>query len=208
MKTITDENGNVVQNYAEEAVRQVISSGTCATISEILKDGVNDQVAGGARNAAVPGYQIAAKTGTSEKIDKDKETLRVGSCVAYAPYDNPVVSVLILCDEPMGDNVYGSVVAAPYVAGFLKTVRPYLGVEAGYVERKTISARPLVGATTENAKRDLDVNWHGIKYEIRVTANVSPTSSRLSVLPYIRIPARSSFIPARRCRNTISRCRT
>ncbi|MBR3836510.1 MAG: PASTA domain-containing protein [Clostridia bacterium] len=137
LKASLDEEGNVVENYATETKRQVVSTENCEVIWEYLYRSVEDQ--GGNRNAAVPGYKIAAKTGTSTKTEKSKdEKFYVASCVAFAPADDPEVAVIVLVDEPVG-NYYGSTVAAPYVAKILSEVLPYLGVEPEYTEEDKAS---------------------------------------------------------------------
>ena len=65
VEQITDDEGNVIYQHEIEAKRQVVSKDICAQISAILEDGVATD--GGAKNAAVKGYKVAAKTGTSEK---------------------------------------------------------------------------------------------------------------------------------------------
>lgn len=133
VQSMTDADGNVVYSRETEVRRTVISEKTAQTISEILAGGVAGD--GGAKNAYVAGYRVAAKTGTSEKIGDDRNA-RIGSCVAYAPADDPQVAVIIVVDEPTDGSRYGSVVAAPYVAGVLESILPYLGVEAVYTEEE------------------------------------------------------------------------
>ncbi len=170
LKEIVDDDGNVIQSYETELRRQVLSEETCDTITWILEDGVSGN--GGAKNAYVKGYKVAAKTGTSEKRDKldenGEKSYRLGSCVAYAPADDPQIAVLIVVDEPMQGSVYGSVVAAPYVSKLLSFVLPYLGVQAQYTEeelkRIEISLSNYVGATKEATINDL--SWRGIQYTI------------------------------------------
>lgn len=65
VQQITDDEGNIIYQHETEAKRQVISSAVCEEISKILEEGVSTD--GGAKNAAVKGYKVAAKTGTSEK---------------------------------------------------------------------------------------------------------------------------------------------
>jgi len=131
VKEIVDDDGNVIQTFGTNVKRQVVSTEVCSTISAILEDGVSGD--GGARNCRVKGYKVAGKTGTSEKIDEKDESgqtyLRVGSSIAYAPADDPEIAVIIICDEPMGGSVYGSVVAAPYVSDLLSSVLPHLDYE-------------------------------------------------------------------------------
>ncbi len=170
LKEIVDDDGNVVETYETDVKRQIVSEQTCATIAQILEEGVSGD--GGARNAYVKGYKVAAKTGTSEKRDKldanGEKSLRVGSCVAFAPADDPQVAVLIVVDEPSNGSVYGSVVAAPYVSNLLAFVLPYMGYEPTYTAEDLkvaeISVPGYVGSDIENAKVDLE--WREINYKI------------------------------------------
>ena len=140
VESITDPDGNTVYQHETQVRRQVISSQTAATVSQILAEGVAGD--GGAKNAYVAGYRVAAKTGTSEKIG-DNANARIGSCVAFAPADDPEIAVIIVVDEPTEGSKYGSVVAAPYVANVLEEILPYLEVEAIYTEEEE-SARSFV----------------------------------------------------------------
>ena len=133
VQSITDDSGNIIESATTAQTRQVVSTEVCDTISEILEEGVS--VAGGARNAYVAGYRIAAKTGTSEKIG-DNDDAYICSCVAYAPAESPVVCALIMVDEPTKGTLYGSVVAAPYIAKLMETILPHMGVEAVYSEEE------------------------------------------------------------------------
>ncbi|MBQ7836274.1 MAG: PASTA domain-containing protein, partial [Clostridia bacterium] len=155
---VVDDDGNVIKTYETDVKRQVVSTEVCKTISEILEDGVSGD--GGAKNAYVKGYKIAAKTGTSEKRDITDAALRVSSTVAYAPYDDPEIAILIMVDEPMGGVVYGSRVAAPYVANFMANVLPYLGYEPQYTEEelKNVDVNILnyKGYYLDTAKADIE----------------------------------------------------
>ncbi len=134
VSSITDDEGNVIQSYDTSVVRQVVSSEVCKTVSDILEGGVSGN--GGAKNAYVAGYRVAAKTGTSEKKNAGSLGSYVCSTVAYAPADNPQYAVIIIVDEPTCSVRYGSTVAAPYVGNVLETILPYLGVEAVYSEEE------------------------------------------------------------------------
>ena len=131
VESVTDAEGNCIYSHEKTVRNTVISKETAQTICEILAGGVAGD--GGAKNAYVAGYRVAAKTGTSEKIGDDREA-RIGSCVAFAPADAPEIAVLIVVDEPTEGSKYGSVVAAPYVANVLERILPYLGVQASYTE--------------------------------------------------------------------------
>ncbi len=148
MKQVIDKDGNIIDTYDTKAVRQIISTETCETLAKILEEGVSGN--GGAKNAYVAGYKVAAKTGTSQKRDKldenGEDTLRVSSCVAFAPADDPQIAVLILVDEPSAGSMYGSVVAAPYVSKYLAAALPYLGVEPQYSDEESAAIERTVGS--------------------------------------------------------------
>ncbi len=156
IKEITDKDGKVIYSQQTEVKRQVFSKDTCDTVSTILEQGVSTD--GGSKGAYIPGYRIAAKTGTSEKKDVfDTEyTPYVCSAVAFAPAEDPEVSVLFMVDEPTDGVLYASVIAAPYVGSLLEEVLPYVGVEAIYseeeIKNQAISAPALVAAKTTTAK--------------------------------------------------------
>ncbi|MBE6629376.1 MAG: PASTA domain-containing protein [Ruminococcaceae bacterium] len=133
VERMTDANGKVVYTHEIKERRTVISAETARTVCEILAGGVAGN--GGAKNAYVAGYRVAAKTGTSEKIGDDASA-RIGSCIAFAPADAPEIAVLIVVDEPTEGIKYGSVVAAPYVANVLEAILPYLGTKAVYTEEE------------------------------------------------------------------------
>ena len=134
VEQVTDQNGNVVYDHETEIRRQVISEAVSKELCDILEQGVSGN--GGAKNAYVMGYKIAAKTGTSEKIGDGDGSAYICSCLAFAPSDDAKIAVIIMVDEPTEGSLYGSTVAAPYIAKFMETVLPYLGVEAEYTEKE------------------------------------------------------------------------
>lgn len=143
---IVDNDGNPVYIADEEPQRQVVSTEVCRTIWDILEEGVSTD--GGAKNTYVPGYKIAAKTGTSEVRDVLAEGgesfLRVGSTVAFAPADDPQVAVIIVCDQPMTQQIYGAYVAAPYVAAVMEEILPYIGVERQWTDEERANMNTTV----------------------------------------------------------------
>ncbi len=86
---------------------------------------------GTASEVSVPGYTLAGKTGTAEKVVDGtySETQFVASFVGFAPADDPELLVSVAVDEPKGDY-YGGTVAAPAFGEIAKFALPYLGIEA------------------------------------------------------------------------------
>jgi cell division protein FtsI/penicillin-binding protein 2 len=80
--------------------------------------------------AAVPGYQVAGKTGTAQKPDASGgySTGRyVASFVGFVPATRPRVVILVTVDEPQG-AIWGGVVAAPAFADIARFALQYLEV--------------------------------------------------------------------------------
>lgn len=166
VSSIVDCNGETVWSFEEKDGERVVSAEVCNTLSAILEEGVSGD--GGAKNAAVAGYKIAAKTGTSQKRDIKDENLYVGSCVAYAPADDPKIAVIIVVDEPQSSIYYGSTVAAPYVSAFLAQALPYLGIEPEYSEKElaalSVEIGDYVGGELDDAKKA--ISGLGLGYEV------------------------------------------
>ena len=163
VREIVDDDGNTLASFGTNVVRQVISKETASTISQILAEGVSGD--GGAKNARVKGYSVAAKTGTSEK---GTDGARIASTVAYAPADNPEVICILIVDEPTQGSLYGSTVAAPYVSKILADVLPYLGIEPTYTEAELaameLKLQNFRGMSLDQAINKL--NSLGLSYEI------------------------------------------
>ncbi len=184
VESMTDGDGNVVWEHETRVLRQVVSTSVCKTVASILEEGVSGN--GGSKNAYVAGYRVAAKTGTSEKIGDD-ESLRIGSCVAFAPADDPEIAILIIVDEPTSANVFGSYVAAPYVANCLEKMLPVLGVEPVYTSseaaRLEVEIGNYMGMMSFSARESIEKS--GLSVEIigngeKVTAQVPAAGSKLS----------------------------
>ena len=163
VKEIVDDNGNVLASFGTTTVRQVVSEDVADSVNMILEEGVSGN--GGAKNAYVKGYKIAAKTGTSEK---GTDGSRIASTVAYAPADDPEVICILIVDEPTIGSLYGSTVAAPYVAKILGDVLPYLGFEPEYsaaeLEQAELNLPNFRGMSLDEAI--LRLMGEGLSYEI------------------------------------------
>lgn len=71
---------------------------------------------GTASEVSVPGYELAGKTGTANKIDPKTGAYvdnYIASFVGYAPATHPGVVVAVMVDEPAAGSFYGGEVAAP-----------------------------------------------------------------------------------------------
>ena len=150
VQDVTATSGEVLEHHEKEVVRQVVSAETSAKIRKYLT-GVVDS--GSGRNAAIPGYSVGGKTGTSQKYDENgkvSSTLLVASFVGFVPADDPEYLCMIIVDEPQVPVVYGSTVAAPYVQQVLKNVLTYFSVPTDRKE-SAVSVPDVRGMTVEQA---------------------------------------------------------
>ncbi len=138
VKQILDSDGNVVSNTEPTVIRQVISEETSAQVAALAEKVVSETGGSGIR-AAVPGYRIGGKTGTSQKLDQDGDDI-ILSFYGYAPADDPEIAILVMLDEPQKNNQYGSVIAAPVVGNIFADILPYLGYEPSYTEEQLSTA--------------------------------------------------------------------
>ncbi len=93
--------------------RRVVSPQTAKTMAQLLEQ-VTTTADGTGAAASVPGYRVAGKTGTANRIDPNTGTYKgyVASFVGFAPADNPSLVVLVTLDDPQS-SYYGGTVAAP-----------------------------------------------------------------------------------------------
>ena len=163
---ITDESGKILLKQEPTVLRQVISEETSAKMRLLIESVVTE---GTAKNAAVSGYKIGGKTGTSEKIDVfDENGQRVSdkivSFVGIAPMDNPRYIILVALDTPAADTgiyISGGVMAAPTVGGVLGEILPYLEVpKAGAPSVETVP--DLEGLSLAEAKKELSFPYRTV----------------------------------------------
>jgi len=117
VEKITDADGRVVQQRLPQVRRRVISEQTARKVREMMV--AVTESGGTGTKAALPGYIVAGKTGTAQKVDPvtggyspDK---RVSSFIGFVPADNPALVISVTVDEPEG-KAYGGLVAAPVFA--------------------------------------------------------------------------------------------
>ncbi len=158
-----DSKGNTVKETTPVVRRQVVSANTASTVayymSQVVKDGTG-------KNAYVPGYKVAGKTGTSEKLGST-DTAYIASFAGFAPYDDPDISVVIIIDEPQGENYSGGVIAAPVAGEVFEKVLKYRGVTPVYsddeIAAMTVSTPNVVGSSVEEAKNSLESDGYTVR---------------------------------------------
>ncbi|MDE0690567.1 MAG: penicillin-binding protein 2 [Candidatus Poribacteria bacterium] len=108
-REIRDSNGKVIEKKYAIDVRQVIRPIVAKQMAEILVGVVED---GSGRRARVEGYRVAGKTGTAQKAEKDGKGYagkEIMSFMGFLPAENPMVSIIVMLDEPKGARFSGQI---------------------------------------------------------------------------------------------------
>ncbi|HHW06613.1 MAG TPA: stage V sporulation protein D [Clostridia bacterium] len=134
VKEILNSEGEVIQTFEPEVVRQVISGETSRQIALALERVVSN---GTGRNAYIPGYRVGGKTGTAQIAGPGgyQQGKYVASFIGVAPVDDPRLVALVVVEEPQG-IYYGGTVAAPVFKRIVEDALYYLGVPPQYNEEE------------------------------------------------------------------------
>lgn len=118
---------HIIESNDNDMARQVVSKENARLVLDMLE--TVTQKGGSARRAAVPGYRVAAKTGTSRKaIAGGYGDEYFAYTAGVAPASDPRVALVVVVTEPQGDNYYGGSVASPVFAEILKGTLQILNV--------------------------------------------------------------------------------
>ncbi len=180
-KTVDNE-GNTISETKPVVRRQVISEKTSKQVASIMEEVVSH---GTGKNAYVPGYRVAGKTGTSEKLTNDGKY--IASFSGFAPADNPKIAVLVAIDEPEGEHG-GGAIAAPIVGSIFEKTLVYLNVEPQYTDEElskiTKTAPSVVGKTVSAAQNEIS----SAGFTVKVIGNGDTVLSQM--------PSPNSSLPA------------
>ena len=208
---IVDADGNTVLKQEPTVVRQTISGETSDTMRGLIRSVVTE---GTAKNAAVAGFSIGGKTGTSEKIDVFDETGKrvqdkIVSFVGIAPMEDPEYIVLVALDTPSrqtGIYISGGVMAAPTVGAVMADILPYLGVErkfsADTAAGQTLVMENFTGLTRKDADallKQLGLTARYLGTEETVTGQIPAAGQTLpggsQVLLYLGDQTEETLVP-------------
>ncbi len=140
VQEIRDGQGELDWVRKPQVHRRPISQKTAAILTELLVNAVRE---GTGKRARIPGYRVAGKTGTAQKVDPMtggySSTRLIGSFVGFVPAENPRLVLLVMIDEPQG-AAWGSLVAAPVFREVAEQVLRYLQVPPDGAEKMTVAA--------------------------------------------------------------------
>jgi cell division protein FtsI/penicillin-binding protein 2 len=154
VKSITASDGKTVTSLSPVVLRQVISPQTASQIGDALRGVVSDR--GTAAAAAVPGFTIAGKTGTAQKVDPKggyEHGKYVVSFIGYLPAEHPEVVGLVVLDDAQTTRPelnYGGLIAGPIFSRIAEKAAQYLDLERHEEIRKAL---PVERVALTNASR-------------------------------------------------------
>lgn len=105
--------GRIVKEVEPEVRRRVVSASTARKIKDMMIEVVEN---GTGKLAAAPGFTVAGKTGTAQKVDPLTRTYSktkfLSSFAGFFPAEDPRLAILVMIDEPEG-AAWGGTVAGP-----------------------------------------------------------------------------------------------
>jgi len=128
VKQIVNQNDQPVKRFKPQRIRRAVSASTAKIVKNIMKTVITE--GGTGVNAALDGYSVCGKTGTSRKLDETGQyshDSHTASFVGFTPADNPEIAILVVVDEPK-EKYYGGVVAAPVFKQIAQQTLNYLNV--------------------------------------------------------------------------------
>ena len=188
IEKISKKDGSPTRSFFPTSKGRVINISVAKAALASMRDVV---VRGTGKRADSAFYQIAGKTGTAQKFSSDTgaySNRNISSFIGIAPYDNPVITMLVVFDDP-GDKKTGGVIAAPVFMNIVERTLPYLGLGGKDIsnlrvkktsqgmQRMDYTTMPdLSGMTISEASivlQDLTLHYD-IKYYVKVTAELLP----------------------------------
>jgi cell division protein FtsI/penicillin-binding protein 2 len=154
VKSITGSDGKTVTSLSPVVLRQVISPQTASQIGDALRGVVSDR--GTAAAAAIPGFTIAGKTGTAQKVDPKggyEHGKYVVSFIGYLPAEHPEFVGLVVLDDAQTTKPelnYGGLIAGPIFSRIAEKAAQYLDLERHEEIRKAL---PVERVALTNASR-------------------------------------------------------
>lgn len=196
VKRVDDGTGVTLSEAAPRVRRDAVPAPTAQLISSMLVSVTEGEGTG--VEAAIPGFRVAGKTGTAQKIDpttgKYTDAHYVASFVGFVPAEKPRLAIAVVLDEPIGGAHAGGSVAAPVFRRVGEMALRYLGVTPrGSVPMKLsdLSAKARAGDPAESTYEVM-----GEAREARAKAPGVVTPSAPMLRGETKVPDLSGF-PAR-----------
>ena len=112
-------------------VRRILTPAVATDLRHMLKDVLGPN--GTASEIKIPGYELAGKTGTANKVVNGtySSTKFYASFIGFAPEQHPQIEAIVMVDSPQGASYYGTEVAAPAWQKIMDFALPYMRIAPG-----------------------------------------------------------------------------
>ncbi len=138
VKAIRHKSGHVIKEFDPVIIRRVVSAQTAVNIKDILSGVV---ASGTGTRARIQGIKVAGKTGTAQKVDPNGQYSHsrfTASFMGFLPADDPVITIVVIVDEPR-PVYYGGTVSAPVFKNIARDLQGYFDLR--FDENMTFIAR-------------------------------------------------------------------
>ncbi len=134
----------------EPEARQVVKASVVRDVKNMLETVTGPK--GTARNAVIPAYSVAGKTGTVHKVGAKgySEDRYISLFAGFAPVDNPRIVTVVVVNEPTRGGYYGGEVAAPVFARIAAGAMRLLDVPPEPVQKRTAQRNSSRKSSTDN----------------------------------------------------------
>ena len=146
LKRVETATGETVREAVPRVRRRVVPKHVARVVAEMMVSVTEGHGTG--VEAAIPGYQVAGKTATAQKIDPTTGRYSlddyIASFVGFVPAKRPRVAIAVVVDEPRVDHAGGNV-AAPIFRRVAKMALKYMGLTPKGTKRanvKTLGSEP------------------------------------------------------------------
>jgi cell division protein FtsI (penicillin-binding protein 3) len=131
VKHVRNGQGDPIRESGVHVRRQVIAPGVARMVGEMLTAVTEKEEGGTGWEAAIPGFRVAGKTSTAQKVDpatgKYSEEKYTAIFVGFVPVDKPRIVVAVVLDEPSIGH-YGGDLAGPVFRRVAEASLRQLGV--------------------------------------------------------------------------------
>lgn len=183
IESIRDVESGEIQQTKTSQIRRVISEETAAKMRLMLAGVTSGDGTGIA--ARVPGYSVAGKTGTAQKIKEGSRGYQkgayIGSFTGFIPANNPRYVIYIGIDHPRKNGYYGSIVAAPLFSKIASYLVRKAGISPEVPTEVNLTKNTTTAPTVSEAEQKIQINAESLVHRKTENTGVVPYMKSLSM---------------------------
>lgn len=160
---ITERDGKTIKEVKPEEVRRVLSTERAEQVQEMMEAVVTEGIG---KEAAVPGYRVAGKTGTAEiaregRYEKGDYIMSFGG---FVPAGDPKIACIVIVSSPRTTASSGTV-AGPVFSGIVKDIMRYYEIPSSLPDKSI--EEPEVKNLVQVPKVDLPMNAEAFRLRMQ-----------------------------------------